>query len=130
MPTVLVVDNDASMRHMLELALRSQRLEVIATACPEGAEEALAAGEVGAMLLDYHLGAGVSGATLLQRWAALGDIPPFWLVTGMPDQEEVNKVREHPSCQGVVAKPFAVMRLVAEVAALCATPTADAEAEA
>jgi len=128
MPTVLVIDNDASMRHMLELALRSQRLEVLATACPEEAGAAVASEKVDAMLLDYHLGAGVSGTILLERWGATSVIPPFWLVTGMPDDEGVLAAQAHPQCQGVVSKPFAVMRFVAEVAALLTSPEAEAEA--
>lgn len=128
MSTVLVIDNDASMRHMLELALRSQRLEVLATACPEEAGAAVAAGTVDAMLLDYHLGAGVSGTILLERWGATSAIPPFWLVTGMPDDAGVVAAKAHPQCQGVVSKPFAVMRLVSEVAALLTEPEAEAEA--
>lgn len=121
-PRILVVDNDASMRQLLELAFRQEGHEVFATGCPEKARLALAEGGVAAMLLDYHLGAGVSGTILLERWRQERELPPFWLVTGMPDDPEVLAAKELEGCQGVVGKPFPVLQLVADVGELLGAP--------
>jgi len=128
MSVVLIVDNDSSLRQMLELAFRSQDLATIATGCPQRAAAEIQSGKVGAMLLDYHLGAGVSGAILLQEWLSYGPLPPFWLVTGMPDDPEVLAAAELDGCQGITPKPFAVMRLVATVSAVLEPPEREAEA--
>ena len=65
---ILVLDNDRSMRELFALALRMQGLESVTVGTVEEAEAALP--DVAALLLDFHLGGGHSGAVVARRWAA------------------------------------------------------------
>ena len=67
--------------------------------------------------MDYHLGAGESGAAVLAKWSAEGPMPPFWLVTGTPDEADVTKLQALPAFQGTIAKPFSILDLVSAVKA-------------
>lgn len=117
MKKILVVDNDAGMRNLLAMAFRQHGLETFLTDSIQEAEAFLAEGSCGAILMDYHLGAGASGAQVLSRWQAAGDLPPFWLVTGTPEEAEKDGVQEIPGFKGTVAKPFSILDLIAAVQA-------------
>ena len=130
--SVLVVDNDPALCRLLEMAFARSGLEVLATPQAEDAAAALRAGRAAALLLDLNLGAGRSGAALLREWqddAALV-VPPCWLVTGTPDDPRAAAAADCAALQRVVAKPFGVLELVAEVAAVIAAEAADAAAKA
>lgn len=106
---VMVLDNDRSMRELMAYALRMHGLEPIAVDGLGAAEEALAACD--ALMLDYQLGEGLTGAVLARRWREEGRLPPFWLVTGLPEDPEVRALASWPECREVVGKPFSVLRL-------------------
>lgn len=108
-PRVLVLDNDRQMRELLGFALRRRGLEVLACAGVEEAEAALA--EADALLLDFHLGEGHSGAELARRWSSESRLPSLWLVTGMPEDPEVRALEQLPELVEVVGKPFSVIGL-------------------
>lgn len=110
---ILVLDNDRSMRELFALALRMQGLESVTVGTVEEAEAALP--DVAALLLDFHLGGGHSGAVVARRWAAEGRLPPFWLVTGTPEDPEVRGLSDLPPLRAVIGKPFSLLAFAREV---------------
>jgi DNA-binding response OmpR family regulator len=110
---VLVLDNDRSMRELVAHALRLQEVECVAVGTVEEAEAVLAGAT--AVLMDFHLGGGHSGAAVVRRWAAEGRMPPFWLVTGTPEDEEVRSLVDLPQLRAVVGKPFSLLSFAREV---------------
>ncbi len=110
---VVVLDNDRMMRDLLAMALQMQQLEVLPAGTVEEAEAALP--EAQALLMDFHLGGGQDGAAVARRWASEGRLPPFWLVTGTPDDPAVQGLRELRQLQEVVGKPFSLLRLAGDV---------------
>jgi hypothetical protein len=79
----------------------------------------------GAVLMDFHLGGGHSGAAVARRWAAEGRLPPFWLVTGTPEDEEVRALADLPQLRAVVGKPFSLLAFAREVKISLTAPPAD-----
>ncbi len=110
---VLVLDNDRSMRELVALALRLQGLDPVAAGTVEEAEAAL--GEVSAVLMDFHLGGGHNGAEVARRWAQESRLPPFWLVTGTPEDEAVRGLADLPQLRAVIGKPFSLLTFAGEV---------------
>lgn len=106
---VLVLDNDRTMRDLLAFALRSRGLEAVAVGEVDEAEAALE--ESDGLLLDFQLGGGHTGAEVARRWAVEQRLPPFWLVTGMPEDPEVQSLKELRQLIGVVGKPFSLLDL-------------------
>jgi DNA-binding response OmpR family regulator len=106
--TVLVVDDDASLRVLCRINLELDGYRVLDAASLADARQALAAEPVDAMLLDFHLGDG-DGRQLLE---SLGeDRPPVALFTGSAtiDQE----LRD--LADDVLPKPFTLAALGATV---------------
>lgn len=112
---ILVVDNDAGMRNLLAMAFRQEGIETFLTESVQEATDFLESGDCAALLMDYHLGAGASGATVLADWSAKQTMPPFWLVTGTPEEADVTPLHAIDSFQGVIAKPFSILDLVSAV---------------
>jgi two-component system KDP operon response regulator KdpE len=106
--TVLVVDDDASLRLLCRVNLELDGYRVLeAGSVAEGAAR-LAEGEIDAMLLDLHLGDG-DGRDLL---ASLGEgRPPVALFTG----SEVIGPELHAVVEEVLPKPFQLEALLATV---------------
>ncbi len=118
---VLVLDNDAGMRELLVLALGMQQLQALPAGTVEEAEAFLPEAE--ALLMDFHLGGGHSGAELARRWAEEGRLPRFWMVTGTPEDPEVHALSALPQFQAVVGKPFRLLGLAQSVAEALALPS-------
>ena len=102
--TVLVVDDDESLRMLCRINLELDGFHVLEAASIEAAQELLAAGGIDVMLLDLHVGEG-DGRDLL---AALGsNRPPVALFTGSeaigPELQAV--------ADAVLAKPFGIEHL-------------------
>jgi two-component system, cell cycle sensor histidine kinase and response regulator CckA len=102
--TVLVVDDDDSLRMLCRITLELDGYRVLEAASIEEARAALAAGPVDAILLDLHVGPG-DGRQLL---ASLGETrPPVALFTG---SEAINpELRE--LADAVLVKPLGIDRL-------------------
>ncbi|MGH7606567.1 MAG: response regulator [Gemmatimonadales bacterium] len=105
-PTVLVVDDEAGLRRVLERFLARHGYRVLSAGTAESAYEALASEHADALLLDIHLPT-MSGLALylaiIHRWPALeGRIA---IMTGDADAENVRTWLEHHRCQ-VIRKPF------------------------
>lgn len=105
-PTILVVDDEAGLRRVLERLLGRAGYRVISAGSAETAYELLATETPEAILLDIHLPT-MSGLALYlaitHRWPALeGRIA---IMTGDADAEEVRTWLEHHRCM-VIRKPF------------------------
>lgn len=104
--TVLVVDDEAGLRRVLERFLDRHGYRVLSAGTAEAAYEILAAETADAVLLDIHLPT-MSGLALylaiIHRWPALeGHIA---IMTGDAEAEEVRTWLEHHRCT-VIRKPF------------------------
>ncbi|HXG95575.1 MAG TPA: response regulator [Gemmatimonadales bacterium] len=104
--TVLIVDDEAGLRRVLERFLERQGYRVLSAGAAESAYEMLANEEADALLLDIHLPT-MSGLALylaiIHRWPALeGHIA---IMTGDAEAEEVRTWLDHHRCT-VIRKPF------------------------
>jgi DNA-binding response OmpR family regulator len=104
--TVLVVDDEAGLRRVVERILTRQGYRVLTAGSAETAYELLASEEADALLLDIHLPT-MSGLALylaiVHRWPALeGRIA---IMTGDAEAEDVRVWLEHHRCT-VLRKPF------------------------
>lgn len=122
MKKIYVVDNDPSMCQLMAMAFRQVGHEIIACGTPDIAQEALQNGKCAALLMDYHLGMGESGAGLVAGWSARFGLPPTWIVTGTPAADDLQAVKDLPSFVDVISKPFAILDLVQAVVSVLPEP--------
>ena len=115
MSKVLVFDNDASLRDLIELAISPTGADVVVAATAEEAEVHLVSGEVACLLLDLHLGGGRTGADCARDWAERGLLPAFWIVTGTPEDPMALGLDSLPGFQRIIGKPFDVLAMATEV---------------
>jgi len=111
-PTVLIVDDEAGLRRVLERFLERHGYRVLSTGTAEAAYEVLAAETADALLLDIHLPT-MSGLALylaiIHRWPRLdGRIA---IMTGDAEAEEVRTWLAHHRCV-VIRKPFHLQHVV------------------
>ena len=104
--TVLIVDDEAGLRRVLQRFLERHGYRVLSAGTAEAAYEMLASEEAHALLLDIHLPT-MSGLALylaiIHRWPALeGHIA---IMTGDAEAEEVRTWLDHHRCT-VIRKPF------------------------
>jgi DNA-binding NtrC family response regulator len=104
--SVLIVDDEAGLRRVLERFLERQGYRVLSAGTAESAYEMLASEDADALLLDIHLPT-MSGLALylaiIHRWPALeGHIA---IMTGDAEAEEVRAWLDHHRCT-VIRKPF------------------------
>ena len=117
-PTILVVDDEAGLRRVLERILVRHGYRVLSAGSAETAYELLTTEEADALLLDIHLPT-MSGLALylaiIHRWPALeGRIA---IMTGDAEAEEVRTWLEHHRCM-VIRKPFNLEQVTDWVAAV------------
>jgi DNA-binding NtrC family response regulator len=115
-PTVLLVDDEAGLRRVLERFLERNGYRVLSTGTAETAYELLNAEAADALLLDIHLPT-MSGLALylaiIHRWPRLeGRIA---IMTGDAEAEEVRTWLEHHRCV-VLRKPFNLQQVADWVA--------------
>ncbi|MBT3340567.1 MAG: hypothetical protein HOM34_00955 [Planctomycetes bacterium] len=115
MTQVLVFDNDASLRDLIELAVSTTGANVVVAATAQEAEAFLLQGNVVCLLLDLHLGGGRTGADCARDWAARDLLPAFWVVTGTPDDPMAAGLDALPGFQRIIGKPFDVLGMASEV---------------
>ncbi|HYK83387.1 MAG TPA: response regulator [Gemmatimonadales bacterium] len=118
LPTLLVVDDEAALRRVLERALGRAGYRVIAVGSAETAYELLASEPADALLIDIHLPT-MSGLALylaiVHRWPALeGRIA---IMTGDAEAEEVRTWLDRHHCT-VLRKPFNLQEVAAWVGAV------------
>ena len=117
-PTILVVDDEAGLRRVLERILTRHGYRVLTAGSAETAYELLTTEEADALLLDIHLPT-MSGLALylaiIHRWPALeGRIA---IMTGDAEADEVRTWLEHHRC-AVIRKPFNLDQVTDWVAAV------------
>lgn len=115
--TILVVDDDESLRMLCRINLELDGYRVVEAASLAQARVALASGDVDAMLLDLHLGDG-DGRDLLRDLGA--DRPPVALFTGSEQiGPELSAVAD-----AVLSKPFELTLLASTVGKLVGVDSA------
>ena len=116
--SVLLVDDEAGLRRVLERFLERHGYRVLSAGTAESAYEILATEQADALLLDIHLPT-MSGLALylaiIHRWPALeGHIA---IMTGDADAEEVRTCLDHHRCT-VIRKPFNLQQVADWVASV------------
>jgi two-component system phosphate regulon response regulator PhoB len=109
-PTVLVVDDDPSLRLLCRVNLELDGFRVVEAQSIGEAEAALQSEPVDVMLLDVHVGQ-ASGLDLLGSLHGLDRSPAVVLVTGSAEVDEETRSK----ADGVVVKPFQLEELRATV---------------
>jgi DNA-binding response OmpR family regulator len=99
--TVLVVDDDPSLRLLCRVNLELEGYRVVEAESVDSARSALERDDVDVMLLDVHLG-GQDGLTLLSTLGTEG--PAVALLTGSP-------ATHLPDGATVIGKPFSIEQL-------------------
>ncbi len=116
--SVLVVDDEAPLRRVLERALTRAGFRVLSAASAEAAYELLGSEQPDAILLDIHLPT-MSGLSLylavIARWPALtGRIA---IMTGDAEAEEVSAWLARNPCP-LIRKPFDLRQITAWIASV------------
>ncbi len=113
--TVLVVDDDDSMRLLCRVNLELEGHRVLEARSIEVAQELLAREAVKVVLLDVHVGPD-DGRTLLKELRATRPEIAVAFLTGTADIEELARVK----ADGVLGKPFTLTDLSSLVKRLAA----------
>lgn len=109
--TVLVVDDDASLRVLCRVNLELDGYRVLEAASAEGARQALAGEHVDVVLLDVTLGGGEDGLSLLRELRRHAGGPAVALFTGSDRIGEADR----SLADGILWKPFSPEDLSAAV---------------
>ena len=130
MPRVLVVDDDADIRDIIQMNLESAGYEVVTAANGAEALDAVKRRVPDAMFLDVMM-PGVDGWTVLERLKAAAEIDisriPVFMVTGMTERDH----RLRGGIEGAlqyITKPFDPLQLVDALEAVLA-PDSPSEPE-
>src|SRR5229473_2801507 len=112
-PRILIVDDDASQRSLLDSFLTSQKFETVPVASGEKALEVLRTGEISMMISDVRM-PGISGLETLRRARQAHALLPILLVTAYTDvREAVGAMRD--GAVNYLAKPIDLDELLASV---------------
>jgi DNA-binding response OmpR family regulator len=112
-PTVLIVDDDASLRLLCRVNLELEGYRVLEAPSVAAAEDAVAADTVDLFLLDIHIGAD-DGLALMRSLRAREHNAPIVLFTGSATLDPITVAE----ADGVVPKPFRLEQLLDVVRAL------------
>jgi DNA-binding response OmpR family regulator len=112
-PTVLIVDDDASLRLLCRVNLELEGYHVLEAPSVAAAEDAVAANPVDLFLLDIHIGAD-DGLALMCSLRAREHNAPVVLFTGSATLDPITVAE----ADGVVPKPFRLEQLLDVVRAL------------
>jgi len=110
LPTVLVVDDEPSLRLLCRVNLELDGYRVLEAENVAEAEQVLLAEAVDVVLLDVHVGP-ESGVELMRRLRERGGAPPVVLVTGSARLDAATQAE----ADGLVAKPFRLEELLGVV---------------
>jgi CheY-like chemotaxis protein len=120
---VLVVDDDVAILHLLRESLTALlQIEVDTTPNPEYAFELSLKKNYDLFIFDFSM-PGIDGAVLYSLISkvysillpALGNTPPMLLMSGNASQKRAQELLREPGVRGLLAKPFAIERLVEKV---------------
>jgi FixJ family two-component response regulator len=113
-PTILVVEDDASMSQAITRILRAGGFEVVRFGCAEAALEAGLAKAADCLVLDIRL-PGMSGFELFRQLAQDGSESPVIFITGH-DEPGIREEAERLGASSFLAKPFPGRMLLEAVA--------------
>lgn len=113
MKTVLIVDNDQSMRDLIGKVVAQMGYRTVVAERATRARSLIAAEKVDAMLLDLNM-PGPQGEHLLHCLRRLHVAPPTIVVSGYLNRERIGTLAHLGVC-GIIAKPFEVKRLMDEL---------------
>ena len=124
LPRILIVDDDAGQRSLLDSFLQSQGFQTVTAASGEEALAVLRSGQFSMMISDVRM-PGISGLETLRRARQEHAILPVLLVTAYADiREAVGAMRD--GALNYLSKPIDLDELLASVrqaTGLAATPT-------
>lgn len=125
--TLMIVEDDESIREMIDITLSQAGYGVIAVGSGESALDLLKRVKVDLVLLDVHMPR-MSGLDVLMAMARIGrPTPPVLMVTANRQADTVAEAMRL-GCVGYMAKPFAPGDLLGRVArALAARPATRAD---
>ena len=106
-PTILIVDDDASLRLLCRVNLELEGYNVVEARSVAAAEDAAASSAVDLFLLDVHVGAD-DGIALMRSLRDREHAAPVVLFTGSAQLDSAT-IRE---ADGVVPKPFQLEQLL------------------
>jgi two-component system OmpR family response regulator len=106
-PTILIVDDDASLRLLCRVNLELEGYNVLEAPSAAAAEDAVAADPIDLFLLDVHIGAD-DGLALMRSLRAREHDAPVVLFTGSVTLDRVTVAE----ADGVVPKPFRLEQLL------------------
>ncbi|HSS79727.1 MAG TPA: response regulator [Gaiellaceae bacterium] len=112
-PTILIVDDDASLRLLCRVNLELEGYNVLEAPTVAAAEEVVAADAVDLFLLDVHIGAD-DGLALMRSLRAREHAAAVVLFTGSATLDSITMAE----ADGVVPKPFRLEQLLDVVRAL------------
>jgi two-component system KDP operon response regulator KdpE len=112
-PTVLVVDDDPSLRLLCRVNLELEGYHVLEAGTVPEAQAMLVGDGVDLVLLDVHIGP-ESGLELMRAVRDEGGAPPVVLVTGSARLD----AKTQAEADGVVTKPFRLEELLGVVRTL------------
>ena len=113
---ILVVDNDATMRHMIASYLEQQGLSVTSASQGQDAARQLAEQEPSLVILDLRLGQ-EDGLELLRKTRSHSDVPVI-IVTGQRCDAINRVVGLGLGADDYIAKPFGLRELLARIRAV------------
>jgi CheY-like chemotaxis protein len=105
----VIIDDDDSVRAVIEAAARRLGLDVVAFSDPQRAWEAIGAGPPIGIITDYEM-PGMNGLQLAERVRAAGMGCPLLLVTGAAVSPSPSECR---AIDGLLDKPFSIAKLEA-----------------
>src|SRR5438034_9877107 len=112
-PRVLIVDDDAGQRSLLDSFLKSQGFDTVPVASGERALEVLRGGDFNMLISDVRM-PGISGLETLRRARQQHSVLPVLLVTAYADiREAVGAMRD--GAVNYLAKPIDLDELLATV---------------
>ncbi len=106
-PTILIVDDDESLRLLCRVNLELEGYNVLEAQSVAAAEDAIGAGAVDLFLLDIHVGAD-DGLALMRSLRAREHGAPVVLFTG----SAVFDAETMAEADGIVPKPFRLEQLL------------------
>ncbi|MES2860855.1 MAG: response regulator [Pseudomonadota bacterium] len=110
---VLIVDDDPSIREMMDVILTQAGFRVSATSNGEAALDLLKRSRFALVVLDIHMPR-MSGLDVLAVMEKLSGMPPVLMVTANSAPDTVREA-VGLGCSGYLAKPFSPAALVARV---------------
>jgi PAS domain S-box-containing protein len=117
--TILVVDDEGSVRQIAKLGLESHGFQVRVADCGEEAIRILldkAEGEIVVVLLDLTM-PGMSGKQVVERMTALGIRVPVLITSGFSETEVCEEFSDF-DIAGFIQKPFTVAQLANRVSSV------------